>query len=244
MNADIIIRRIKRSIGIYGIALPIDDLDKLILEIMDDTTLPVFSTYCPHEEIHTIMVDELEHNNRERGEGCELYTVPDSLLQGRELLYVKSVKYDESFLRYQYMPSVLNQQKANDIIGGIYLANSVKPLTDSMINPITFHYEYPRKLFIYDTLVSSRLKAIMCFSHDKSFQSITPTQQEAFFKLAALDVKEGLYATVKHYEGIETAFGRIELKIEDWANAAQERKDLLNEWDDSYLLDAVGIQYG
>ena len=244
MNADIIIRRIKRSIGIYGIALPIDDLDQLILEILYDTTLPVFSTYCPHEEIHTIMVDELEHNNRERGEGCELYTVPQSLLQGRDLLYIKSVKYDESFLRYQYMPSVLNQQQANDIMNGIYLANSAKPLIDAMINPITFHFEYPRKLFIYDTLVSSRLRAVMCFSHDKSFQSITPTQQESFFKLASLDVKEGLYATVKHYEGIETAFGRIELKIDDWANAAQERKDLLSEWDETYLLDAIGIQYG
>ena len=45
MNMNRIVRRIKRDIGIYGIALPIDNLDQLILDVLIDTTLPVFSQY-------------------------------------------------------------------------------------------------------------------------------------------------------------------------------------------------------
>ena len=48
---------------------------------------------------------------------------------------------------------------------------------------------------------------------------------------------------MKHYNGLETALGRIELQIEDWQNAAQDRKDLLNEWDENYLLDAIDLTW-
>ena len=73
--------------------------------------------------------------------------------------------------------------------------------------------------------------------------TIAPTAEESFYKLAVLDVKAGLYPTIKHYEGLDTPLGRIELKIDDWQNAAQDRKDLLQQWDEDYLLDAVDLMY-
>ena len=73
--------------------------------------------------------------------------------------------------------------------------------------------------------------------------SINPTSEESFYKLAVLDVKGALYPTIKHYTGLETSLGRIELQIEDWQNAAQDRKDLLNEWDENYLLDAIDLMW-
>ena len=33
-------------------------------------------------------------------------------------------------------------------------------------------------------------------------------------------------------------------RIESERNARQERDDMLKEWDETYLLDAVGYQYG
>ena len=112
-----------------------------------------------------------------------------------------------------------------------------------MVNSITFDYQHPRKLYVYDAMVSARLTALLAFEHDRSFNSINPTCEESFYMLANLDVKAGLYPTIKHYNGLETALGRIELQIEDWQNAAQERKDLINAWDESYLLDAVDLAF-
>ena len=48
MNISKLVTRIKMQIGIYGVALPIDNLDEIITDIIRDITLPVFSTYCPY----------------------------------------------------------------------------------------------------------------------------------------------------------------------------------------------------
>lgn len=243
MNLNTLVRRIKRSIGLYGIALPIDNLDQLILDILYDTTIPVFSIYCPREELVYVDIYDLAHNNRERGETCDLFILPDWIFLEKKVLFVKDVKYDENFLRHNYFPTSLSTNSF-DVFEDIMLSNATKPITDTIVNSITFHYEHPRKLYIYDSLVSSKLRISLACQHDNSLQSITPTSEESFFKLAILDVKDGLYQTVKHYDGIETSYGRIELKIEDWANARQERDEMLKEWDDSYLLDQVDYNYG
>ena len=83
----------------------------------------------------------------------------------------------------------------------------------------------------------------MACKHYKSLQSIRPTAEESFFTLAVLDVKENLYGLVKHYQNIQTAYGNVELKIDDWQNAESERKELLNQWDDSYHLDLAQMTW-
>lgn len=242
MNKNILIRRIKRDIGIYGIALPIENVDQYIMEILEDTTVPVFSNYCPTVETVQIDIHDLEKQPR-IASACDLYVIPDSLLVGRELLYVLDVKYDESYLRESYHPTYFGGDEGLGLLGDMMIGNVSKNITDTIINSITFKYEFPRKLYIFDSLMSSKIMLELGFQHDKNLQSISPTQAESFFKLALLDVKAGLYNTIKHYDGLETAYGRIELKIDDWQSAPSDRKDLLAEWDETYLLDLVGVDY-
>lgn len=238
MNINRIIRRIKRIIGIYGIALPFDDLDKEILEILEDTTLPVFSKYCPDWQIISIDTEICQKVYRKGN--CDLYLLPD--FGEKEILYVKRVEYNEQFLRTSLYPTYLGTQSTT-AFGDLLCSNVGKQIADSITNAITFHYEHPRKLYIYDALVSSKLLVTIGFVHDSSFQSINPTTDESFFQLAALDVKAGLYPTIKHYEGLDTVYGRIELKLDNWANAEEERNQLIEKWDESYLLDFIDLDY-
>ena len=240
MNIDRIVRRIKRDIGIYGMALPIDNVDKLIGEILVDTTLPVFSMYQPAEEWYPL--DGLRPVNRESTQNMgDLYILPD--FPGRKLLYVKGVKYNEPSLCSNYNPVIGIMRTGTDNFSTFLDANVGKNIIDGMINSVTFEFNPPRELLVYDALVSARLTALLAFEHDRSFATIAPTAEESFYKLAVLDVKAGLYPTIKHYEGLDTPLGRIELKIDDWQNAAQDRKDLLQQWDEDYLLDAVDLMY-
>lgn len=240
MNTNRIVRRIKRDIGIYGIALPIDNLDQLILDILIDTTLPVFSQYYPNEEWFPL--DCLRPQPREFSQNrAELYILPE--FPGRKLLYVKQVTYNEPNLSSNYNPVASALNCPFNPVEAIAVSNVSKNIIDGMVNSITFDYQHPRKLYVYDAMVSARLTALLAFEHDRSFNSINPTCEESFYTLANLDVKAGLYPTIKHYNGLETALGRIELQIEDWQNAAQERKDLINAWDESYLLDAVDLTF-
>ena len=41
---------------------------------------------------------------------------------------------------------------------------------------------------------------------------------------------------MKHYNELSTAHGSINLKIDDWANASQDRDALLDKWDDTFDL--------
>lgn len=244
MDINRILKRIKRDIGLYGIALPVENLDQLILDILQDTTIPVFSIYCPREEIVTLDIQNMIPNGDfGRGESCDLYILPDWLYTGnRNILYVKNIQYADDIMSRNYYPTGRGSVYNN--LEDIMLANANKPIVDLSIAKITFTYEHPRKVYIYDSLLASKLRLTLACEHDASCQSITPTAAESFYKLAVLDVKSGLYQTVKHYDGIETSYGRIELKIEDWQNARQERDELLKDWDDAYLLDAVGFNYG
>jgi hypothetical protein len=239
MNVNTLVRRIKREIGIYGIALPIDDLDGMIKDILEDTTLPVFSIYQPLEEQYQL--DILDHNAVRRSvDGSDLYILPE--FPGRKLLYVKRVCYNEGYLRSNSYPGIF-PKNTMDTLGGLLSTTVGKNITDIAINSVTFKYIHPRRLYVYDAVVSACLTATLAFEHDRSFQSIPPTAEESFYNLAVLDVKAGLYPTIKHYDGLETSFGRIELKLDDWQSAASDRKELINNWDENYLLDAVDLAY-
>ena len=233
MNMSKLITRIKRNIGIYGIALPIEDIDKEIKDIIIDITLPVFSLYNPYEDHLYIDLQNLERV--EKTSTYQSYLLPSALSE--KLLYIKDVRYDDrciSGLGYwggdiPYLSGVLTEQTL--------ISNAAKNLTNMALPKLNFQYEPPRKLTLYNNYASLKVIIDMCCKHDQSLQSIRPTAEESFFKLAVLDVKENLYQLVKHCTTIQTAYGTVELKIDDWADAANERKELINQWDDSYHLD-------
>ena len=56
-------------------------------------------------------------------------------------------------------------------------------------------------------------------------------------QLAMLDAKMFLYNTLKLYDGIPSAFGSIQLKVEELQGADSERTALLNQWNDTFHLD-------
>ena len=80
--------------------------------------------------------------------------------------------------------------------------------------------------------------------HDKNLNSITTTMEESFHNLAVLDVKDALYQMMKHYNEIQTAYGNINMKIDDWQSAADQRKQLLDDWDNMYQMDIIPFTYG
>lgn len=239
LNISKLITRIKMNIGIYGIALPIENLDQLITDIITDITLPVFSIYQPYEEQLYVNLKDLERV--EKTSTYQSYLLPASLAE--KLLYIKDVKYDDrciSGIGYwggdvPYLSGVLTEQSM--------ISNAAKNLTNLTLPKLNFQYEPPRKLTLYHNYASLKVIIMMACKHDPSLQSIRPTAEESFFKLAVLDVKENLYQLVKHYNEIQTAYGTIQLKIDDWQNAESERKELINQWDDTYHLDLAQMTW-
>ena len=77
------------------------------------------------------------------------------------------------------------------------------------------------------------------FKHEEGLSSIPDLSQDKFEELAALDCKKALYNLCKANKTIASAFGQINIDIDDWANADQERKEFVREIRRTYHLDAV-----
>ena len=239
MNLSNIITRIKLKLGLINIVTPIENLDQTIETIIKDITVPVFSVYYPCKESLTINTYDLELLDKTAM--YEKYLLPD--FKTRKLLYVFDVNYDTSILSgLGYYGGGMPLMQGN-LINQVMLSNAGASMMNTMIPKLTFDFEPPRTLKIYNAYSSSKVVIDLGFEHDKSLASIPETCREEFLHLALLDVKENLYPTLKQYTEINTAIGTINLKLDDWQNAESERADLINRWDDNYHLDFKPMYY-
>lgn len=239
MNLSNIVTRIKLKLGLLNISTPIENLDETIVTIIKDITIPVFSVYYPAKD--SLILNTYDLELLEKAALYEKYLLPE--FNTRKLLYVFDVRYDTSVLSgLGYYGGGMPLLQGN-LINQMMLANAGTSLMNQMIPKLTFKFEAPRTLYIYNAYSSSKVVIDLGFEHDKSLASIPETCREDFLKLALLDVKENLYPTMKQYTEINTAIGNINLKLDDWANAEDQRRELIEKWDDTYHLDFQPVYY-
>ena len=239
MNLSNVVTRIKLKLGLLNIATPIENLDETIVTILKEITVPTFSIYQPVKESLTVRTTDLEL--LEKTANYEKYLIPD--FKTRKLLYLFDVKYDASILSgLGYYGGGMPLLEGN-LINQMLLANAGAQVMNYMIPKLTFKFVQPRELYIYNAYSSSKIVIDFGFEHDKSLASIPQTCDTSFMELALLEVKENLYPTIKMYSEINTAYGNINLKLDDWQNADEQRKELITRWEDTYHLDFQPIYY-
>lgn len=240
MNLSQLITRIKINCGLYTIALPFENPDKAIEETIKNITLRTFSTYCPYYETYRFNLSDLKKIKKEAN--YEMYLLPDIFSQ-REILFIRKIDYDEADVTsVGYWGGGVPLLQGN-MLKQAMLSNAALNLTNLTISKFTFKYEHPRKVTLYNVLSSCKLVFDIAFMHDKNLASISPTEEEAFYNLALLDVKDMLYQSLKHYNNIQTAYGNIDMKLDEWSSAAGDRKQLLDEWDNIYHIDVLPFIY-
>lgn len=239
MNYSNIITRIKLKLGLINITTPFENLDQMITDIIKDITIPVFSIYSPCKERLTINTSDLPI--LENTETYKKYLLPDFV--NRKLLYVFDVYYDTSMLSgFGYYSGGMPLMQGN-MLNQLALANAGASVMNYVIPKMTFEFTPPRELAIWNAYATTKVVLELGFEHDKTLASIPESCRESFIQLALLDVKENLYPTMKQYSEINTAIGNINLKIDDWADAQSERKELINLWDDTFHLDNKPFYY-
>jgi hypothetical protein len=239
MNLSNIMTRLKLKVGLINIATPFENLDDVLLQIVQEITVPVFSIYYPYKM--SIPVNIHDYELLEKTDNYEKFLLPD--FQNQKLLYVFDVNYDDSVLAGLGYYGGGYPLMMGNLIDQTMLSNAGASVMNMMIPKITFKFEPPRALYIYNAYSSSKMIIDLGFEHDKSLATIPDTCREEFLKLATLDVKENLYPTLKQYTELNTAIGNINLKLDDWQNADDQRRDLIEKWDDTYHLDFKPLYY-
>lgn len=228
INASELLTSIKMDLGIHGLKLPFENPDKEILNVLRKRTLKTFSTYLP--QIQTISLDlakDLECIKEEYTES--IYILPD--LFDREILYVRNIFLKTKLLGNGFIAPVFDG--SIDTYNSMMLTQTSANLASVAAPAITFKFDPPNKLTLYNIATAYGMIDIeLALEHADNFATISQTSWDSFYELALLDVKRFLYGIMKHYTELSSAYGTVNLKIDDWQNAESERKDLIERWKD------------
>ena len=232
-----LLKRLKMALGIYSITLPVND-DELFRDVIQDETLPVFSVYVPYKYEMLADLNELRVSDRYNTDDSNLvsnqYEIPN-IFPKQRIIGINNIR---PYIEYNGMMMTSSYETIDSyqvLATGQTLAN----LSSAMVPPQTFEFQPPNRFKIFNqVLYNNKVYIDIDYTHSPELFTIPETARESFFKLALLDAKMYLYNQLKYYTTIQTAYGQMDLKIENWENAESERADLLNNWDENYHLDS------
>lgn len=235
MNVSELITSIKMDLGVYGMALPFEDEEKTFYDVIKLRTIKTFSQFYAHIMRVDLNLDDLVCRKTEYNES--VYEIPMDLFGDRQLLYVRKVDRKNKLLGNSYLDPML--EDGMDLYQATMLGHASANLLSTAIPPFTFKFVQPNLLYLYNSSAMANTITIeFGVEHFDNLGSIPRTAWESFYELALIDIKRLLYNALKHHNEIQTAFGSINLRIDDWQNAESDRKELIERWRDVHHLDA------
>lgn len=238
MNLSELLTSIKMDLGIYGLRLPYENGDQALIDVINLKTIKTFSTFSPF--VTTKSVDLTKDLKCEKEEYTESVYVLPEIFGDREIMYIRTINLKSKLLGNGFISptfdgsietyNMLMQTQAN-----ANLASVAAPA-------ITFKFVKPNKLHLYNVATAYGMIDIeFAIEHAANLSTIPMTSWDSFYELALLDIKRFLFNTLKHYTELQTAYGNINLRIDDWSSAESDRKDLIDRWRDSYHLDVESL---
>lgn len=243
MNLSELSTRVKMDCGLYSIALPFK-LEDFIKDVLMVSTLKTFSTYCPNFERYTFNMNDFELAEPTRRGVEKSYLLPE-IFSAREITQVKMAPYeDHQFSEMGFFAPLGMVSSYYRSVPELAIANARLQLSRATRTAPTIKFTPPRTITFYATISNLPITLDIGFVHNIELNSITSTMEESFYKLALLDIQSKLYQTMKHYNELNTAYGNINLKIDEWANADDQKKTLIEKWDNTYHMDIMPFIYG
>lgn len=239
MNLSRLLTYVKIKLGLTAIALPFDNVDETLEQIITTVTLPTFSTYCPwYEIIRLNLKDDCQLLSKENNRA--VYLLPD-VFNDRPIMFIRNIDYPDDGI------SALGPWNGIPMSGmltnNVMIASANMNVANQLVPRLNFRFLPPRTVELYNIIHSYDLRFELAFAHPDNLSTITPTMEESFKTLALMDIKEALYNVMKHYDNLSSAFGSIQLHLDDWSQAASERQQLLEQWDSTYHMDVQPYKF-
>ena len=247
MNLSKAINSLKLSLGLYQITLPFKNentgeltpTENVIRDVITTTTIPIFSQFSPWVKELEASLNTLQVVNKERG----IYMLP-KMLCTTPIYTIHSIELPMYRGRGEIYGDIMTSGYSTTYGGigratqDVLTATASAMLVSQIKAQPSFEYLGENKVRLYG-FPRTVLKFKVSAEHEPNGESIPPTCYESFMKLATLDMKVFLYNTLKLYDNISSAFGPVQLKIEDYSSADGERTALLNDWTEVFHLDNI-----
>jgi len=241
-----VVSAIKMQLGLYEITLPFKDsvtgesipVENVLHEILTTVTIPEYSQFVPWKREGLAHIGSLEVIDKD----YDIYKLPNFLTL-TPVMWIIDVR----------LPYLNSRGVYGDVapVGGI--SRSVEGVLTSqayMMVAAEMRAEPTWKYLDHNQIqLQGFPKAILEFKlacqHEANGETIKESCYDSFLQLALLDTKMFLFLfnTLKYYNNIPTAFGNIELKIDDLQGAEDARNTLLEDWRQSSHLDLDHIHF-
>jgi hypothetical protein len=213
LSSTYILRFIEKKLGYKFNELEISPDD--IIENIQEESLITFSKFFPYQTTTTI-----SDKKKVEGTNNEYYLESDFEITGVARVYDNTTMYAGGGL----LP---------------YTGNMIDPVSRQMTadalsinkNPLVYHFNHPNTVTLTPALyVIRETKVLLNCVHPNHFATIPTNLQDEFLKLALYDTKEVLYQIRHRFANLQTAFGSIELFIDDLQDAPDKKQELLDKW--------------
>lgn len=239
-----LLNKIERRLGLKVLNLP-EGLDKdSWADIVIEDTLPTFSRYFPYQVI--VIVD-----NTCMKDGFYFIDKLD-VLKGAKIIGVCDVDWQAYRADPRYEHYGINFS-TYDFIGRDY---NLDDIAFSQVNAdlmslfnlgIYVEFQYPNKVKLVSvngaTISKYRPFPLKVFiEHPANLMTISPTMMELFEQLAQADIATYLFHQLKYYDGTDTVYTTLDLKLnilEEWAG---KRDDIVRILDDNHVSTANEFQ--
>lgn len=231
-----------------GIDIMMDKLPKCInksswVDLIQNEVLNLYSRYYPHC-IQYKCKPERDYNHN-----TGLYIINTDYINSSniKILGIKSISRNEK--KKCIMPE--GYVYTNNIYYGNNIVSDPINSTLDIMQGLTTHSYFPDQLFIefyppngfkitnisYTDIISNRIsiEIDLLVNHPKSLITISQTSMSLFEDLCTSKIAEFIYGTLKYFDGIETGYQTIDLKldtVQEWINRKDEILNIIN---DSYV---------
>ena len=245
----LLLKKIERRLGLIPITphLPKEFQREAWADIVKTDTMPTFSRFFPNRiryvcrEGDTVirkdgwyyLKDDIIGNNKVLGITDLNWT--DLGADNLSLSSLASYGYPETYgYAYYGSASVLSDQ----VNGLIYNAN-VNSLFSSG-NSIYLETDEGNPMRFKLSAISGRNYNLKTFTinvliEHKDLATISPTKMNTFEALAQADIANFLYSNLKYYDGLETIYATVDLKLNDLSSEAGKRDQIMDDLKNAYV---------
>ena len=212
-------------------------------DIINQDSLVTFSRFFPNKFkliINDDTVDKKKENN------TMWYYIKDEILQGCKLLGVKDIDWNDTSannssltngaLGNYYYPSGLGCPAATyETILGLQSAADFASLYN---RGILVEYEYPNRFClkgIGNTNYDLSNFVVQLLVEHRSISTISPTMMNKFEDLCTSDIANFLYMNLRYYDGLDTIYINLDLKLSELQEFANKRDNIIEELDNAHV---------
>lgn len=236
---NLLLNKLERRLGTKPLNLP-DFLskDKWAEEVICNETLDTFSRYFPNS-----MHIQLDLSQRKMD---GYYIIDEYIDDSIDILGVRDIDwslFSRDSLRLQEAQGygVYDFMTNNYGMDDIALLQMRADHMSLFNNQIFIDFKPPNMIKISSVSGADITRTMKSFpleiliKHSPNLMTIPATMMEIFEELAEADVAKFLYENLKYYDGIETVYANIDIKISDFESKSSKRDEIVQRLEDAHV---------